>query len=57
MKFQLFQDKVGEYRWRLLAANSEPIAVSEGYARKEDCAACIRLVKDCVDAVVEDLTI
>ena len=30
-KFEIYQDKKGEYRWRLKAANGEPILVSEGY--------------------------
>lgn len=57
MKFQIFEDKVGEYRWRLLAGNSEIIAVGEGYKQKADCVACVKLVKNCGDAVVEDQTI
>jgi uncharacterized protein YegP (UPF0339 family) len=30
-KFELYQDKAGKFRWRLLAANGEIIAVGEGY--------------------------
>lgn len=36
-QFQIYTDKAGEYRWRLLANNHETIAQSsEGYANKAD---------------------
>ena len=35
-KFELYQDKKGEFRFRLKARNGEIIAVSEGYARAQD---------------------
>ena len=36
-KFELYQDKAGEYRFRLKARNGEIIAVSEGYTTKTNC--------------------
>ena len=33
-KFELYQDKAGEYRFRLKARNGEPIGKSEGYKSK-----------------------
>lgn len=36
-KFELYQDKAGEYRFRLKAANGEIIAVGEGYTTKANC--------------------
>lgn len=36
-KFELYQDKAGEYRFRLKARNGEIIAVSEGYKAKSSC--------------------
>ncbi|WP_101068651.1 YegP family protein [Roseovarius salinarum] len=33
-KFELYQDKAGEYRFRLKAGNGEIILVGEGYKRK-----------------------
>ena len=33
-KYELYQDKVGEYRFRLKAANGENIGKSEGYKAK-----------------------
>ncbi|SDN64777.1 YegP family protein [Acetanaerobacterium elongatum] len=36
-KFELYQDKGGEFRFRLKARNGEIIAVSEGYKGKQSC--------------------
>ena len=36
-KFELFQDKAGDYRFRLKARNGEIIAVSESYTGKAGC--------------------
>ena len=37
MKFKIYRDKIGEFRWRLLAANDSIVAASrEGYAKRED---------------------
>lgn len=36
-KFEMYQDKAGEYRFRLKARNGEVIAVSEGYTTKASC--------------------
>lgn len=33
-KFELYEDKAGEYRFRLKAGNGEVIATSQGYASK-----------------------
>lgn len=46
MKFTIYKDGVGEFRWRLRAANNRIIADSgEGYASRADCQAGIRLVQ------------
>ena len=44
-KFELYQDKAGEYRFRLKARNGEVIAVSEGYVKKDSCLNGIESVK------------
>ena len=44
-KFELYQDKAGEYRFRLKATNGEVIAVSEGYTTKTNCENGIESVK------------
>jgi uncharacterized protein YegP (UPF0339 family) len=37
--FKIFQDRAGEWRWTLYAANHEPVATSEGYSRRESAVA------------------
>ena len=52
-KFEMYQDKSGEYRFRLKARNGEIIAVSEGYTAKASCLNGIESVrKNAVDAEV-----
>ena len=36
-KFEMYQDKAGEFRFRLKARNGEIIATSEGYKTKDAC--------------------
>ena len=36
-KFQVYQDKAGEFRFRLKAKNGQIIAVSEGYKAMKSC--------------------
>ena len=36
-KFEMYQDKAGEYRFRLKARNGEIIGTSEGYVAKASC--------------------
>ena len=44
-KFEMYQDKAGEYRFRLKARNGEIIAVSEGYVAKASCLNGIESVR------------
>lgn len=44
-KFEMYQDKAGEYRFRLKARNGEIIGVSEGYTAKASCENGIESVK------------
>ncbi|MBE6586983.1 MAG: DUF1508 domain-containing protein [Ruminococcaceae bacterium] len=44
-KFELYQDKAGEYRFRLKAKNGEIIATGEGYKAKASCENGIASVK------------
>lgn len=44
-KFELYQDKAGEYRFRLKARNGQVIAVSEGYKAKSSCENGIESVR------------
>ena len=52
-KFELYQDKAGEFRFRLKARNGQVIAVSEGYTAKASCENGIESVrKNAVDAKI-----
>ena len=55
-KFEMYQDKAGEYRFRLKATNGQIIAVSEGYVAKASCVNGVESVqKNAVDAeIVEE---
>ena len=44
-KFEWYKDKTGKFRFRLLAANGEKIAVGEAYSSKEGCMSGIESVK------------
>jgi uncharacterized protein YegP (UPF0339 family) len=43
--FEWYKDKAGKYRFRLKAANGEPLLASEGYASKASCVNGIESVK------------
>ncbi len=55
-KFEMYEDKGGEFRFRLKARNGEIVAVSEGYTTKAACMNGIESVqKNAPDApVVEE---
>jgi len=44
-KFEIYQDKKGEFRWRLRADNNQVIATGEGYSSKAGCKSGIESVK------------
>jgi len=45
-KFEVYQDKAGEYRWRLRAANGELLAITEeGFSSKQACKVSIESVR------------
>ncbi len=53
-KFEVYQDKAGEFRFRLKAKNGEVIATSEGYKGKDSCLNGIESVgKNAPEAPVE----
>ena len=57
MRFELYRDASGEWRWRLRVPNGNVIADSaEGYARREDCEHGIALVRQSAEARIEDMT-
>ena len=56
-KFELYKDKSGDFRWRLLAANGETIASGQGYTTKAKAQEGIDSVKENArKAIVEDKT-
>lgn len=44
-KYEVYQDKAGEYRFRLKARNGEIIATGEGYKKKASCLNGIESIK------------
>lgn len=55
MKYHVYKDSSGEWRWRLKAANGQIIADSgQGYSSKRDCKEGIDLVKGSANADVVD---
>ena len=53
-KFQIYVDKAGEFRFRLLAKNGQNIAASEGYTKLASCLNGIESVrKNAPDAPIE----
>lgn len=55
-KFQVYQDKAGEFRFRLTAKNGQTIAVSEGYVKMKSCMNGVASVKkNVVDAPIVGL--
>ena len=45
-KFEIYEDKAGEYRFRLKARNGRIIGVSEGYKSKAGCLNGVESVKE-----------
>ena len=52
-KWELYQDKAGEYRWRLCASNGENILASEGYKEKKSAKNGIDSVRRNADSEIE----
>jgi len=56
-KFELYQDKSGQYRFRLKAGNGQTIATGEGYTTKKACLNGIESIrKNAPDAKLDDQT-
>ena len=54
-KFEIYEDKAGEFRFRLKARNGEIILSSEGYKAKASCKNGVESVrKNAADAKVEE---
>ncbi len=56
-KFEIYKDKKGQFRWRLLANNNQVIASGEGYTSKAACKNGIELVRtNAPKAEIDDKT-
>ena len=54
-KYEVYQDKAGEYRFRLKARNGEIVATGEGYKAKDSCLNGIASIgKNAPEAEVEE---
>lgn len=54
-KFEMYEDKAGEFRFRLKAKNGQIIATGEGYKAKSGCKNGIESIrKNAPDAKVEE---
>ena len=54
-KFEIYKDKKGQFRWRLLANNNQVIASGEGYTSKAACKNGIESVrKNAPKAEIDD---
>jgi uncharacterized protein len=45
MHFEIWRDRKGEFRWRIVASNGRILASSEGYTSKSGCLNAIETVK------------
>ena len=45
MRFEIYKDNAGNFRWRLRASNDEEIASGQGYESREGCMKGIKSVK------------
>ena len=57
MTFTIYKDKAGEFRFRIVAANGNVLASSEGYSAKASAKSAIERIKsDAAKANVVDET-
>lgn len=55
MKYVMYKDTQGQWRWKLVSANSRIVANSgEGYYNKTDCRSAIDLVKSSANVPVHE---
>lgn len=57
-KIQIYADRAGQFRWRLIAGNGEIVASGESYMTKDGAIRAANLVKQLASlALLEDTTI
>lgn len=55
MRYVMYKDNAGQWRWFLMSANNKKLADSgESYWNKQDCRAAIDLVKGSSAAPVQE---
>ena len=55
MKFEIYKDKAGEFRFRIVATNGNVLASSEGYSAKASATTAIdRITSDAAGADTVD---
>jgi uncharacterized protein len=57
VRFEIYRDRAGEFRWRLVAANNREVCWSEGYESKQGAIDSVNWVKYwAYSAPIHDLT-
>jgi len=51
-RFEVFQDRKKQWRFRLRATNGKVIAVGEGYASRRNAIAGIRSIQECASEAI-----
>ncbi|MGC4175302.1 YegP family protein [Demequina sp.] len=55
MKFEIYKDAAGEFRFRIIAANGNILASSQGYNQKQSAKDAIASIqKSAADAAIVD---
>jgi len=55
--FQIFLDKNGQFRWRMMTINGEVLAVSEGHPTKDLCLYAMETMRRLAErSTIDDLT-
>lgn len=58
MRFEIYKDATGDWRWRLRTTNGNTVADSaEGYRHREDCERGIAIVKGSAEAPIVDMSL
>jgi uncharacterized protein YegP (UPF0339 family) len=57
IRYEIYVDQAGEFRWRLVAANNETVCWSEGYSSKQGAVDSVYWIKRWAStAIIKDLT-
>lgn len=56
MRFEIYTDRTGEFRWRLIASNGRQIGASgEGYRTRASCLKTVESIRTgAADATIDD---